>query len=274
VGGAGVARGYLNRPELTAQKFVPDPAGSEPRARLYRSGDLGRYLANGDLEYLGRIDTQVKIRGFRIELGEIIAALDSQPAVRESVVVVKERIPGDKILVAYLVKRAESEVDAGGLRKALRERLPEYMVPSAFVFLDRLPLTVNGKLDFNALPAPGIQETAFTSSSSQRDAGTALEQGIAAIWCDVLQLSALGLDQNFFDVGGNSLNLAQVHMRLKGLLSREFSITELFAHSTVRALAAHFATEGKVAPGTSAGHTRAQRQLEALTAQRHLRRQK
>jgi amino acid adenylation domain-containing protein len=274
VGGAGVARGYFNRPELTAQKFVPDPAGTDPSERLYRSGDLGRYLANGDLEYLGRIDNQVKIRGFRIELGEIIAVLDSHPKVRESVVVVREHVPGDKILVAYLVKRAEGEVDAAVLRRLLRERLPEYMVPAAFVFLDRLPLTVNGKLDLNALPAPDTQGAAFGASPSLQNSGTMLEQGIAAIWRDVLQISTPGLDQNFFDVGGNSHNLVQVHVRLKELLGREFSVTELFAHSTVRALAVHFASDGKTVQAESAGRNRAQRQLEALSAQRSLRRQK
>lgn len=274
VGGAGVARGYLNRPELTAQKFIPDPFSTDPNARLYRSGDLGRHLPNGDLEYLGRIDNQVKIRGFRIELGEIAAALDSQPAIRESVVVVSEHIPGEKILVAYLVKRAVSEVSAVELRRALRERLPEYMVPSAFVFMERLPLTVNGKLDVKALPAPGAPETALRASSSPPEPGTALEQAIAAIWRDVLRISTPGLDQNFFDVGGNSINLAQVHGRLKKLLDREFSITDLFAHSTVRALATHFASDAKTAPAGSAARDRAQRQREALSAQRNMRRQK
>ena len=274
VGGAGVARGYFNRPELTAQKFVTDTFGTDPEKRLYRSGDMGRYLANGDLEYLGRIDNQVKIRGFRIELGEIIAALDSHPQVRESVVIVKESLPGDKILVAYVVKRGAIEVDATALRKLLRERLPEYMVPAAFVFLDRLPLTVNGKLDVSALPAPGTQPIAPVTATSPQDSGSALEQGIAAIWREVLQIPLPGLDQNFFDVGGNSMNLAQVHVQLKELLGRDFSVTELFAHSTVRALAAHFSSEGKTALRVGTGRDRAQRQLDALSAQRSARRQK
>jgi amino acid adenylation domain-containing protein len=271
VGGAGVARGYLNRPELTAQKFIADPFSTDPTRRLYRSGDLGRYLPNGDLEYLGRIDNQVKIRGFRIELGEITAALDSHPAIRESVVVVRENIPGEKTLVAYLVNRAASEVSAAVLRRALRERLPEYMVPSAFVFLERLPLTVNGKVDVKALPAPDTLETELRASPSPPDHGTALEQGIAAIWRDVLQIPTPGLDQNYFDVGGNSINLAQIHGRLKKLLDREFSITDLFAHSTVRTLAAHFTSDAKVAHGGSASRDRAQRQREALSAQRNIR---
>ena len=274
VGGAGVARGYFNRPELTAQKFVADPFGTDPDGRLYRSGDLGRYLPNGDLEYLGRIDNQVKIRGFRIELGEIIAALDSHPEIRESAVVVRERMPGDKTLVAYLVKRTAAEVDAGALRKLLRERLPEYMVPASFVFLDKLPLTVNGKLDVKALPAPDTQAIARVTASSPQDLGTSLEQRIAVIWREVLQIPTPGLDQNFFDVGGNSLNLAQVHVQLKGLLGRDFSVTELFAHSTVRALAAHFSSDGKTPQAAGAGRDRAQRQLDALNAQRSLRRQK
>lgn len=275
VGGAGVSRGYLNRPELTSQKFIPDPFVSDPQRRLYRSGDLGRYLPNGDLEYLGRIDQQVKIRGFRIELGEISATLNLHPSIRESVVTVSEARPGEKTLVAYLVRRpgleiTDLEATITALRQMLRERLPEYMVPSAFLFIEHIPLTVNGKLDIKALP--DLDKTETTLSMTPMTTGTALEQGIVRIWREVLQMPAVGLDQNFFDVGGNSINLVQIHERLQRLLEREFSITDLFAHSTVRALAGHFAPKDASASPISVGAVRAQRQRDALSAQRGMRR--
>jgi amino acid adenylation domain-containing protein len=271
VGGAGVARGYLNRPELTAQRFIADPFAADTK-KLYRTGDLGRFLPNGDLEYLGRIDQQVKIRGFRIELGEISASLNRHPGIRESVVVVTEDTAGEKILAAYLVKRDGADVDAAALRQMLRERLPEYMVPAAFTFIDRLPLTVNGKLDVKALPktlpAANFDQRPSPTTPGQ---GTALEQGIAGIWRDVLHIREPGLDQNFFDVGGNSIHVADVHSRLQKLLNRQFSITELFAHSTVRTLAAHFAGAAPAAGATNATHERAQRQREALLSRRNIR---
>ena len=277
VGGAGVARGYLNRPELTAQRFIPDTFAATAGGRLYRSGDLARYLPNGDLEYLGRIDQQVKIRGFRIELGEISAALNLHPGIRESVVVVAELTPGEKTLVAYLVKRSRADVnvDAAALRQVLRGRLPEYMVPAAFTFIDELPLTVNGKLDTKALPPPDLGPASPLAAAAV-DHGTALERGIAGIWREVLQIPNPGLDQNFFDVGGNSIHLADVHSRLQKLLERPFSITELFAHSTVRTLAAHFSTaanaDGAAADGAAeANRLRARRQREALLSQRNVR---
>jgi amino acid adenylation domain-containing protein len=268
VGGAGVARGYLNRPELTAQRFIPDPFAAEGDKRLYRSGDLGRYLPNGDLEYLGRIDQQVKIRGFRIELGEISAALDLHPGVRESVVVVAEVTPGEKTLAAYVVKRSNADVDVPLLRQMLRQRLPEYMVPATFNFIDRIPLTVNGKLDVKGLPAPDLGRSPPPATAGR---GTVLERGIAGIWGDVLRIPDPGLDQNFFDLGGTSIHVADVHSRMQKLLERQFSITELFAHSTIRALAAHFS--GVPAPsGTAdASRLRAQRQRDALLSRRNLR---
>lgn len=152
IGGAGLARGYLNRPEITAEKFVPNPFSDEPGARLYKTGDLARYLSDGNIEFLGRVDHQVKIRGFRIELGEIEAVLGHHPAVREAVVVATEDLPGEKRLVAYVVAEQEPPPTIGELRRFLRETLPEYMVPAVFVLLEALPLMTNGKIDRRALP--------------------------------------------------------------------------------------------------------------------------
>jgi amino acid adenylation domain-containing protein len=269
VGGAGVARGYLNRPELTAQRFIPDPFDAAAGERLYRSGDLGRYLPNGDLEYLGRIDQQVKIRGFRIELGEISAELNRHAGIRESVVIVTETVPGEKALAAYLVKRANADVDVAAIRQELRRRVPEYMVPATFTFIERLPLTVNGKLDVKALPPPDNSLRPPTAAAGTQ--GTPLERGIAGIWRDVLQIPEPGLDQNFFDVGGNSLHVAEVHTRLQKLLDRQFSITELFAHSTIRALARHFSSTVRIDGAANANRVRAQRQRETVLARRNVR---
>jgi amino acid adenylation domain-containing protein len=269
VGGEGVGRGYLNRPELTAQRFIEDPFAPASGRRLYRSGDLGRHLPNGDLEYLGRIDQQVKIRGFRIELGEISAELDLHRGIRESVVVVGDSAAGEKELAAYIVKNAGEDLDVAELRQALRRRLPEYMVPATFTFIDRLPLTVNGKLDVKALPPPSRPAVPPAAALTE---GTPLERGIAEIWRDVLQIPEPGLDRNFFDVGGNSIHVAEVHARLQKLLGRQFSITELFAHSTVRALAAHFSVGAETKAAPNANLLRAQRQRETLLAQRKIRR--
>jgi amino acid adenylation domain-containing protein len=267
VGGAGVARGYLNRPELTAQRFLQDPFAPAAGGRLYRSGDLGRYLPDGDLEYLGRIDQQVKIRGFRIELGEIAAELNRQPGILESVVIVTEPKPGEKALAAYFVKRDDGDADLAAIRRELRVRLPEYMVPATFTAIPRLPLTVNGKLDVKALPPPDHR---VRPAAAALGSGTPLERGIAGIWADVLQIPEPDLDQNFFDVGGNSLHVAQVHVRLQKFLDRTFSITELFAHSTIRALAAHFSSGSRIGAAT-ASRTRAQRQRETVLARRNVR---
>ncbi len=268
VGGAGVARGYLNRPELTEQRFIPDTFAAQAGQRLYKSGDLARYLPNGDLEYLGRIDQQVKIRGFRIELGEIAAEVNQDPAVRESVVIVVDSPTADKELACYLVRHTGATVDIADLRQRLRVRLPEYMVPASFTLIDGLPLTVNGKLDVKALPPPD-RRAGLAAAAGFADA-TPLQRSIRDVWRDVMQIPEPGLDQNFFDVGGTSLHVADVHARLQTLLGREFSITELFAHSTIRALAAHFSADPKPS-GAADARLRAQRQRDALSARRNLR---
>ena len=233
IAGAGVTRGYHNRPGLTADRFVPEPFGGDAGARMYRTGDRARWRADGTLEFLGRADFQVKIRGFRIEPGEIEAALKQHPPVREAAVVVRQDTPGDARLVGYVV--AEPDFTESAARGYLRERLPEYMVPAAFVVLDALPLTPNGKLDRRALPAPGIV---------RRDAAEAFvaprgetEAVIAAAWAEVLGVEQVGVEDNFFDLGGNSMLLARVAAALKERLGREVRIVELFRHPTVAALA-------------------------------------
>ncbi|MFE9614016.1 amino acid adenylation domain-containing protein [Streptomyces sp. NPDC006012] len=239
VGGAGVARGYLHRPELTAERFVPDPfaAGDE---RLYRTGDLARRRPDGSLEYLGRNDFQVKIRGFRIELGEIEARLLDHPGIREAVVLAREDIAGDRRLVAYCVAGPDvgeagqpSGPEAAEIRAFLGARLPEHMVPAAFVRLDGLPLTVNGKLDRAALPAPGVE--AFGTRGYEAPQGPA-ETTLARIWAEVLGVERVGRHDSFFDLGGHSL-LAVRALALAERAGLTVSIAELFARPTVAALA-------------------------------------
>ncbi|WP_221362111.1 non-ribosomal peptide synthetase, partial [Streptomyces beigongshangae] len=243
VAGRGIARGYLGRPALTAERFVPDAFGA-PGDRLYRSGDVARRLADGSLEFLGRNDEQVKIRGFRIELGEINVALVAQDGVLDAVVLVRETAPGDKELVAYVVPSGDTAPDTGDLRTALAVDLPDYMVPATFVVLERLPLTVNGKLDTKALPVPG--------PGSVRAAGkiyaaprTPLEIRVAAIWRDVLGVDPIGIHDSFFDLGGHSLraiNLAG-HLREAGL---DVSVRDIFERRTVALLAEQVADRPQV----------------------------
>jgi amino acid adenylation domain-containing protein len=248
VAGPGVARGYLGRPELTAERFIPDPSSTLPGERLYRSGDLARWLAPGDLEVLGRIDSQVKVRGFRIELGEIEAALESHPGVRESAVLVREEGDGERRLVAWVVPGGEA-VPAAGLRAFLQDRLPGHMVPAAFVTLPALPLTRHGKLDRAALPAPGLAAVSATPFAPPE---TPVERAVAASWGEVLGLPQVGLDDDFFALGGDSIRAIQVRARAedRGVL---FTLQDLFRFPTVRALARGVRT---VAEG-SAGEERA-----------------
>ncbi|HSN85605.1 MAG TPA: amino acid adenylation domain-containing protein, partial [Thermoanaerobaculia bacterium] len=229
VGGAGLARGYLNRPELTAERFVPDPFSGHPGARLYRSGDLGRFLPDGDIEYLGRIDHQVKIRGFRIELGEIEAALTALAGIREAVVVAREE-GSDRRLVAYLTGE---QIAAEELRLSLRERLPDYMVPAAFVRLDALPLTPNGKVDRKALPAP--EQTRLEADYVAPR--TPVEEALAGLWTDLLGIERIGAADHFFDLGGHSLLATRLMAAIRDVFRVDLPLRLLFERPTVEKLA-------------------------------------
>ncbi|HEX8128489.1 MAG TPA: amino acid adenylation domain-containing protein [Pyrinomonadaceae bacterium] len=235
IGGAGLARGYLKRPDLTAERFVPHPFGAEPGARLYRTGDAGRHRADGNVEYLGRLDQQVKLRGYRVELGEIEAALADHAGVREAVVVVRED-GGEKRLVAYLVgERGGAELDAARVREHLKERLPEYMIPAAFVTLERLPLTSNGKIDRRALPAPDTHNSGLERTYAAPRTET--EALLAGLWAKALGLERVGIHDDFFELGGDSILSIQISNRAnsQGLHLRP---GQVFRHRTIAALAA------------------------------------
>lgn len=248
IGGMGLARGYLNRPGLSAEKFVPHPwADGE---RLYRTGDLGRYRRDGSLECLGRLDNQVKVRGVRIELGEIEAVLAENPGVEQAVVTVYEKRSGDQRLVAYVVGPALSEAGTEGLRDALRRQLPDAMVPTVFLPLEEVPLTPNGKVDRRALPSPETVDDRGQANLEAPEGAT--EEAIAEIWQDVLGLQAVGVTENFFDLGGHSLLLIQVRQRLREVVPRELTLLELFQYPNVRALAAYLSNSDKPSPKAAA----------------------
>ena len=244
IGGPGVARGYWNRPQLTAERFLRDPFVDDPQARMYKTGDLGRWLPNGEIEYLGRNDFQVKIRGFRIELGEIEAKLLKLTNVRNAVVIAREDVPGDKRLVAYLTSRDGQALWVATLRDALANELADYMLPSAFVQLEQWPLTPNGKLDRRALPAPDQQSVVTRAyEAPQGD----VEQAIAAIWQELLGLERVGRHDHFFELGGHSLLAVQVIARLRQQLQVDLSLRDLFAQPTLQAQA-QIATHGMQIP--------------------------
>jgi amino acid adenylation domain-containing protein len=231
IGGVGLARGYLNQPELTAAKFIPDPFSAEPGARMYQTGDLARYLHDGNIEFLGRADHQVKIRGFRIEPGEIEAALGQHPAVRKAVVLAREDAPGEKRLVAYVV--AESTADE--LRRFLKDKLPDQMVPAVFVLLDALPLLSNGKIDRRALPAP--DRTRPELDRTFVAPRTPTEELLVGIWAQVLDLGRVGIHDNFFDLGGHSLLATQAVSRMRDAFQVDIPLRRLFEVPTVAGLA-------------------------------------
>ena len=234
IAGANVAREYLHRPDLTQERFVRDPFAAHPAARMYKTGDLGRWLPDGTIEYLGRNDLQVKIRGYRIELGEIEACLLRHAAVKEAAVIARDDAPGQKRLVAYATPRGTSPASADELSAHVRSALPEYMVPSAFVHLDELPLTPSGKLDRRALPAPELQ--AYAAREYVPPQGR-IEEVIAGIWCEVLGLERVGRDDDFFELGGHSLLALKALFKTNQALSAALRVSEMYKNPTLRALA-------------------------------------
>ncbi len=270
IGGAGVVRGYLNRPELTEQRFIRDPFSTSPDTRLYRTGDLARYLPNGNIEFLGRIDHQVKIRGYRIELGEIETALNNQASVRECVVIAREDIPGDKRLVAYLTQKVNQKINSHDLRNHLKGQLPEFMIPAHFVILDSLPQTPNKKIDRKALPPP--EQAQPESLAAHAPPANEIEQTIAGIWQNVLNLSAVSTQDNFFDLGGHSLLAVKAHRLICEAINRQISITDIFRFPTIQSLS-NFLSQDTSAATIDSGVSRAENRKQ-LMKQRLERRQR
>ena len=235
VGGEGLGRGYLKRPELSATKFIVNPFSTDTNARLYRSGDLARFLADGDIEYLGRIDSQIKIRGFRIELGEIETLLNQHPAVREAIVTVHGESEMDRRIVGYVVPQTEDGVDAAELKEHLRSSLPEYMLPSVYVFLEQFPLTANGKLNRRALPEPDLQE--FAANRKMVAPRNQVEEILLGIWQNILKVEKISVLDSFFEIGGHSLIATQLISRVRNAFDVELPLRDFFEKPTITELA-------------------------------------
>lgn len=266
IGGDGLAQSYLNRPDLTTEKFVANPFSNEPGARLYKTGDLARYLSDGNIQFLGRIDNQVKIRGFRIELGEIERVLGKHPNIREVVVLVREDEPGQRRIVAYIVANQKSTYAQSEYISFLQEQLPEFMMPSAFVMLEALPLTPNGKVDRRALPAPSSQrpqlEQPYVAPQSE------LERLLESVWSKLLKIDRPGIHDNFFDLGGNSILSLQVVVQVQQELGIDLPVVKLFQHPTISGLANYLSPNQGSQKSYDKVQSRAQRQKAA-----HARRQ-
>jgi amino acid adenylation domain-containing protein/non-ribosomal peptide synthase protein (TIGR01720 family) len=248
IGGDGLARGYLNRPDLTQERFIRNPFSNEPSSRLYKTGDLARYLPDGNIEFVGRYDEQVKIRGFRIELGEIETVLSAQPTVEAVVVIAREDVPDEKRLVAYIVPKKDeiNQVSAKSMRNYLADHLPDYMIPSAFVTLPALPITPNGKIDRRALPAPSWRGSELEENFVAPR--TTIEEVLAGIWVEVLRVERVGIHDNFLELGGHSLLAIQVISRVRDTLGVELPLRCLFEAPTVAELAQYVETVGKHCP--------------------------
>jgi aspartate racemase len=266
--GDGVARGYLNNPAATAEKFIPDPFATDPRQRMYKTGDLGRWREDGTIEFAGRIDNQVKIQGYRIEPGEIETVLRIHESLKQVCVVPRSDEGGVKKLVAYVVPSENRTVSSQELRSFLAGKLPQFMVPSLFVELKAFPLTPNGKVDRSALPAP-VFAARSEHEGEERASGT--EQTIVTLWKRVLRLDYVGLDDNFFDLGGDSLLLVAVHSNLQKSLQMNIQVTDLFEFTTIRTLAKHLDGATSAAPAISETQERARKQREAFALERQRR---
>jgi hypothetical protein len=235
IGGEGVARGYLHMPDATAEKFVPDPFAIQPGRRLYKTGDLARYLPDGNIEFLGRIDNQLKIRGYRVELEEIEATLRRHPEIRQVAVVSRQNESGENRIVAYIASAGEEPPTSHDLRCFLHETLPEYMVPTSFVMLDTLPLSPNGKIDRRALPLlDSAKETRMDFVAPR----TPVENDLAMIWAELLNLQQVGVRSNFFDIGGHSLLVIRVASRIRAHFRIDLPLRTLFENPTLEDLAA------------------------------------
>lgn len=263
-GGDGLALGYLNNPELTAEKFIPHPLPGHERERLYKTGDLGRWRADGVIEFLGRSDRQVKVRGFRVELAEVETALHAFPEIRLCRAGIKGKTAEERTLVAWVCPAPGAAIDRRTLRRRLAEKLPPHACPDAIVVLKEFPLTPNGKVDWAALPSPGS-----VADAGEEEPATAAEKLLAAIWREVLHMPFVGLDANFFDLGGNSILLARVHARLIKETARLIPITDLFANPTVRSLARHLAGSEQTTRHKAA-RERAAKQRQAMAARRRV----
>ena len=266
LGGDGLAKGYWKRPELTAERFVPSPFDPSGQARLYKTGDLARYRQDGVIEYLGRTDRQVKIRGFRIELGEIETVFRQHPRVRDCAVVAGQDATGAKTLWAYAATGPGDKPGWHEVRQFLRERLPEFMLPSGCMFLDEMPLSQNGKVDRKKLPP--FETTPLRLSEIAATPRTEAQQTVAEIWKKILGGNEIGLDDNFFEVGGNSLLMAELECELRPRFEKNFTIMDLFEHPTVRTLAARLTGAEEERNPVSLAHDRALRQKMALSGLR------
>lgn len=267
ISGDGVVRGYHDRKNLTDQAFVADLYSLNPDARMYRTGDLARYLPDGRLECLGRVDHQVKIRGYRVELGEIEAVLSQSPEVMESVVVVREDVPGDKRLVAYLRYKPQGSHDIDALKKSLRKQLPDFMVPSVYVALARLPVTPNGKIDRNSLPRPQAAVESIRPAAPI-DSGT--EKMLVDIWTRALNIESVGVRDNFFDIGGHSLLIIQVLNELSDKVSKPIKLTDLFKYTTIETLATFLDGESVVKNEISQGQARVAARKASMSRRRKM----
>ncbi|MGZ4032930.1 MAG: amino acid adenylation domain-containing protein, partial [Tumebacillaceae bacterium] len=268
IGGDGLARAYLNRAELTAEKFISHPFATQAGERLYKTGDLVKYLPDGNIEFVGRIDNQVKVRGFRIELGEIENVLQQHADVQESVVVVREDVPGDKRLTAYVVPKPAGQLQMQELRHFVKAQLPEYMVPALFMELAALPLTPNGKVDRRALPSPtGSRPELENEYVAPRNE---IERTILAVWQEALGVEKVGMTDNFFDLGGHSILVIKVHSKLQEVLQRTFSIIQLFKYPTIDALTRFLNEERTEQPTYQAAHARARGKQDVINRRKQM----